>query len=295
RSNGDSVTQTAGLVTLVEGAPVILNCTYQTSYLVSFLFWYVQYLDKAPQLLLKSATESQRTESQGFHATLVKKENSFPLQKPAVQPSDSAVYYCTVEGTPWQNTGKMKPSGISCSDTEASKHSVIVHLLSEAQARPSDLDLRQNRAHSLTGEASNMQVPCLLRAVIASMWLGSSMSQKVTQDEAAISMLEKEAVTLNCVYNSTSFSYYLFWYKQPPSGEMILLIDQESYREEKVTEGRFSLNLQKPVSSFSFTISALELQDSAVYFCALRESTVKQVPAGALQNPQISTPGLPQR
>uniref|UniRef100_A0A8D2GTF7 Ig-like domain-containing protein n=1 Tax=Urocitellus parryii TaxID=9999 RepID=A0A8D2GTF7_UROPR len=99
RSNGDSVTQTAGLVTLVEGASVILNCTYQTTYSVSFLFWYVQYLDKAPQLLLKSATENQRTESQGFHATLVKKENSFHLQKPAVQPSDSAVYYCAVGGT----------------------------------------------------------------------------------------------------------------------------------------------------------------------------------------------------
>uniref|UniRef100_A0A8D2IA09 Ig-like domain-containing protein n=1 Tax=Urocitellus parryii TaxID=9999 RepID=A0A8D2IA09_UROPR len=96
RINGDSVTQTADLVTLTEGASVILDCTYQTTYSVSFLFWYVQYLGKAPQLLLKSATENQRTESQGFHATLVKKENSFHLQKPAIQPSDSAVYYCAV-------------------------------------------------------------------------------------------------------------------------------------------------------------------------------------------------------
>ncbi|VTJ77774.1 Hypothetical predicted protein, partial [Marmota monax] len=99
RSNGDSVTQTAGLVTLVEGAPVTLNCTYQATYSGSFLCWYVQYLDKAPQLLLKSATENQKTESQGFHATLFKKDNSFHLQKPAVQPSDSAVYFCAVEGT----------------------------------------------------------------------------------------------------------------------------------------------------------------------------------------------------
>ncbi|KAF7466920.1 hypothetical protein GHT09_001746 [Marmota monax] len=113
RSNGDSVTQTAGLVTLVEGASVILNCTYQTSYSGSFLFWYVQYLDKAPQLLLKSATENQRTESQGFHATLVKKENSFHLQKPAVQPSDSAVYFCAVEGTVRGTAGgaEHKPTG----------------------------------------------------------------------------------------------------------------------------------------------------------------------------------------
>uniref|UniRef100_A0A8D2AFW6 T cell receptor alpha variable 18 n=1 Tax=Sciurus vulgaris TaxID=55149 RepID=A0A8D2AFW6_SCIVU len=96
QSNGDSVTQTAGLVTLVEGAPMTLNCTYQSTYSGPFLCWYVQYLDKAPCLLLKTSIENQKTESQGFHATLVKKENSFHLQKPAVQTSDSAVYYCAM-------------------------------------------------------------------------------------------------------------------------------------------------------------------------------------------------------
>uniref|UniRef100_A0A8C9PVV0 Ig-like domain-containing protein n=1 Tax=Spermophilus dauricus TaxID=99837 RepID=A0A8C9PVV0_SPEDA len=112
KSHGDSVTQTAGLVTLVEGAPMILNCTYQTIYSV-FTLWYVQYLDKAPQLLLKSATENQKTESRGFHATLVKKENSFHLQKPAVQPSDSAVYYCALRDTVRGTAGgaEHKPTG----------------------------------------------------------------------------------------------------------------------------------------------------------------------------------------
>ncbi|XP_008562613.1 PREDICTED: uncharacterized protein LOC103582933 [Galeopterus variegatus] len=98
RSNGDSVTQT-GPVTVSEGAPVILNCTYQTTYSISVLLWYVQYLNKAPQLLLKSSTENQRTEGQGFQANHVKSDSFFYLKKPSAQMSDSAVYYCALIDT----------------------------------------------------------------------------------------------------------------------------------------------------------------------------------------------------
>uniref|UniRef100_A0A8C0ZTB5 Ig-like domain-containing protein n=1 Tax=Castor canadensis TaxID=51338 RepID=A0A8C0ZTB5_CASCN len=94
RSSGDSVTQTEGPVTLTQGKPMFLNCTYQTTYSIPFTFWYVQYLNETPQLLLKISTESQRTENQGFQATLVKSNSSFHLQKSSLLLSDSAVYYC---------------------------------------------------------------------------------------------------------------------------------------------------------------------------------------------------------
>lgn len=54
------------------------------------------------------------------------------------------------------------------------------------------------------------------------------MSQKVTQAQPSISTLEKEAVTLDCVYEVSGYSYYLFWYKHPPSVEVIFLICQDS-------------------------------------------------------------------
>uniref|UniRef100_A0A9L0KA01 Ig-like domain-containing protein n=1 Tax=Equus asinus TaxID=9793 RepID=A0A9L0KA01_EQUAS len=112
-TKGDSVNQTEGPVTLSEGAPVILNCTYQTTYSASFLFWYVQYLNKSPQLLLKSSTGNQRTEAQGFQANHVKSDSSFHLQKPSVQMSDSAVYYCAVRDTVRGTAGgaEHKPRG----------------------------------------------------------------------------------------------------------------------------------------------------------------------------------------
>ncbi|KAB0340275.1 hypothetical protein FD754_023266 [Muntiacus muntjak] len=98
-TNGDSVNQTEGPVTVSEGALMTLNCTYQATYTTSYLFWYVQHLNKAPQLLLKSFTADKKVEHEGFQATLVKRDSSFHLQKQAVQASDSAVYYCALRDT----------------------------------------------------------------------------------------------------------------------------------------------------------------------------------------------------
>ena len=91
--------QTEGPVTVSEGALMTLNCTYQTADSAPYLFWYVQHLNKAPQLLLKDSMTNQRPEHEGFQATLVKRDSSFHLQKQAVHASDSAVYYCALSYT----------------------------------------------------------------------------------------------------------------------------------------------------------------------------------------------------
>uniref|UniRef100_A0A8C9PYP8 Ig-like domain-containing protein n=1 Tax=Spermophilus dauricus TaxID=99837 RepID=A0A8C9PYP8_SPEDA len=115
---------------------------------------------------------------------------------------------------------------------------------------------------------------------------GTSMAQKVIQAQTGISVVEKEAVTLDCVYETSDSSYYLFWYKQLPSGKLTLLIRQESYNQQNATEGRYSLNFQKASSSIQLTITASQLMDAAVYFCALREATVRGLPVGVPQKPQ---------
>ena len=97
--------QKEGPVTVSEGALLTLNCTYQATYSTSYLFWYVQRLNKAPQLLLMSLTADKKVEHEGFQATLDRSDSSFHLQKQAVQASDSAVYYCALSDTMREGCG----------------------------------------------------------------------------------------------------------------------------------------------------------------------------------------------
>ena len=105
---------------------------------------------------------------------------------------------------------------------------------------------------------------------------GSGVAQKVIRDQPDIFTQIGEAVTVNCRCETSWSSYNIFWYKQPPSGEMIFL----------TRDGRYSINFQRSLKSSSLTISTLQLEDSAKYFCALFELTVLEVMGKAEQNPQ---------
>nr|3OMZ_A Chain A, human Vdelta1 gamma delta T cell receptor delta1A/B-3 [Homo sapiens]3OMZ_C Chain C, human Vdelta1 gamma delta T cell receptor delta1A/B-3 [Homo sapiens]3OMZ_E Chain E, human Vdelta1 gamma delta T cell receptor delta1A/B-3 [Homo sapiens]3OMZ_G Chain G, human Vdelta1 gamma delta T cell receptor delta1A/B-3 [Homo sapiens] len=99
-------------------------------------------------------------------------------------------------------------------------------------------------------------------------------AQKVTQAQSSVSMPVRKAVTLNCLYETSWWSYYIFWYKRLPSKEMIFLIRQGS-DEQNAKSGRYSVNFKKAAKSVALTISALQLEDSAKYFCALGESLTR--------------------
>ena len=114
---------------------------------------------------------------------------------------------------------------------------------------------------------------------------GSSVAQIVTQDQPYISSPVGEIVTLSCRYETTQSSYNIFWYKQLPSGEIIHLIGLGSSRQN-ARYGRYSVNFKSSRKSISLTISDLELEDSAKYFCALWELIVLEVIGKAEQKPQ---------
>nr|XP_032624107.1 uncharacterized protein LOC116817796 [Chelonoidis abingdonii] len=85
--NGNSVTQTEGSVTLCEGEPVLLNCTYQTTGYPT-LFWYVQYGSQAPRLFLR---ESSADSEEGL-AQSVSVDQSPPEVR--VSEGQSVTLYC---------------------------------------------------------------------------------------------------------------------------------------------------------------------------------------------------------
>ena len=104
---------------------------------------------------------------------------------------------------------------------------------------------------------------------------GSGVAQRVIQDQLDISGQLGQSVTLNCRYATTWSYYYVFWYKLLPSGEMIYLIGQNY--SPNARDGHYSINFQRSRKAISLIISALKLEDSAKYFCALWELTVVEV------------------
>ena len=113
------------------------------------------------------------------------------------------------------------------------------------------------------------------------------MAQKVTQDQPDITSQVGQSVTLSCQYEVSWYmtSYSILWYKQLPSGQMTYLIHQYS-EYGNLRDGRHSVNFQKADHSISLTISALQLEDTAKYFCALHELSVVEVMGKAKQKPQ---------
>ena len=95
------------------------------------------------------------------------------------------------------------------------------------------------------------------------------MAQKVIQDQPDIASQVGQSVTLNCQYEVSWYmiSYSILWYKQLPSGQMTYLIRQYS-ENGNARDGRYSVNFQKADNSLSLTISALQLEDTAKFFCA---------------------------
>ncbi|KFO27529.1 T-cell receptor alpha chain V region HPB-MLT [Fukomys damarensis] len=133
---------------------------------------------------------------------------------------------------------------------------------------------RHSETNTLQRNTDYMLSPIILWVAVAFIYSGSSVAQKMTQVQSAESKPEGEAVTLDCSYETTFSSYYLYWYKQLPTGDMIFIIHHRSSESKTAKSGRYSLNFQKVAKSISLTISALEMGDTAKYFCALGQHSV---------------------
>ncbi|CAM5154736.1 unnamed protein product [Eretmochelys imbricata] len=98
-------------------------------------------------------------------------------------------------------------------------------------------------------------------------------ADSVTQPESTVTIHEGKSVLLYCTYDYSG-SPVLYWYEQYPLEAPRLLLTQyeASDEEEKRRRRGFSAKLEKDSKSFHLQKKSSEMSDSAVYYCALRDT-----------------------
>ncbi|CAM2094762.1 unnamed protein product [Caretta caretta] len=117
---------------------------------------------------------------------------------------------------------------------------------------------------------------CFLLSIWIFNLLGAAFCDSVQSKESEVSGSAGGSVTLSCSYTTSDSYAYLHWYRQYPNQapQYILWRGAKSASRQSHTadfaQQRFSS--QANDSATALNITALELADSAVYYCALQRA-----------------------
>ncbi|KYO48207.1 hypothetical protein Y1Q_0010586 [Alligator mississippiensis] len=122
-----------------------------------------------------------------------------------------------------------------------------------------------------------METSLILGLFMAALYPGAARGDSVQSQEPHVSAAEGHAVTLRCSY-TTSYvpSVYLYWYRRYPDRPLQFILYKGSKEAGSVSntadfvQGRFSSQVINKTTLL--TISALELADTAVYYCAIQRA-----------------------
>ncbi|TEA40637.1 hypothetical protein DBR06_SOUSAS9410004, partial [Sousa chinensis] len=109
--------------------------------------------------------------------------------------------------------------------------------------------------------------PTLISVLVMIFTLRGTRAQTVTQPEDHISVFEGSPVQVKCNYSYTG-SPELFWYVHYPKQHLQLLLRHTSRESIR----GFTADLNKGEASFHLKKLSAQEEDSAVYYCALRDT-----------------------
>ncbi|KAG8013736.1 T-cell receptor alpha chain V region CTL-F3 [Nibea albiflora] len=109
----------------------------------------------------------------------------------------------------------------------------------------------------------------LRNILILTLWLECKGEDRVIQPAGDVNATEGDTVTLNCTFQTSATSSYLFWYKQEVNDVPKFILQRYSGTKDKpLQEDRIDATVNK--TSVPLKIQKLQLSDSAVYYCAVK-------------------------
>ncbi|KAI4582696.1 hypothetical protein MJG53_007909 [Ovis ammon polii x Ovis aries] len=284
----DTKTTQPSSVDCAEGENVNLPCNHSTIGGDDYIHWYRQNPNQSPQYVIHGFRGTVNSSMASLHIASDRKSSTLVL--PQVTLRDAAVYYCVLREAHWDRQGCTCAASLVGRRGDTAGRAVTRANLESSR--------RRVREHNETKWKIDSYIPhehetvyrtsvpnfcgvdrrpkiCECFKTVTRFWMGkrSGVAQKVTQDQPDITSQVGQSVTLNCKYEVSWYkiSYSILWYKQLPSGQMTYLIRQYS-ENVNARDGRYSVNFQKADKSISLTIPALQLKDTAKYFCAVTGS-----------------------
>nr|XP_025725011.1 uncharacterized protein LOC112821959 [Callorhinus ursinus] len=121
------------------------------------------------------------------------------------------------------------------------------------------------------GDTPEMCSPGFVTVVL--FMLGQTHGDSVTQTEGPVTLSEEASLTINCTYSTTG-SATLFWYVQYPGEGLQLLLN--AFSDKKKSKKGFEATFDSKSKSFHLEKGSVQASDSAVYYCAMSD-TSKQV------------------
>ncbi|KAI4582993.1 hypothetical protein MJG53_008206 [Ovis ammon polii x Ovis aries] len=284
----DTKTTQPSSVDCAEGENVNLPCNHSTIGGDEYIHWYRQNPNQSPQYVIHGFRGTVNSSMASL--TIASDRKSSTLVLPQVTLRDAAVYYCALREAHWDRRGctcaaslvgrrgDTAGRAVTRANVESSRRRVREH--NETKWKIDSYIPHEHETVYRTSVTNFCGVDrrpkiCECFKTVTRFWMGkrSGVAQKVTQDQPDITSQVGQSVTLNCKYEVSWYkiSYSIFWYKQLPSGQMTYLIRQYS-ENANARDGRYSVNFQKADKSISLTIPALQLKDTAKYFCAVTGS-----------------------